>query len=215
MDPISDLIARYSALEVCKDDLVLAYKLIARVFENKKNLFICGNGGSASDADHIVGELVKGFENPRPLDPKLSKKLKDKDPHLGKVLIDGLQQGLPAIALYGNHAIATAVSNDNQAQLIYAQQLQAIGKPGDVLLAISTSGNSPNILYALYLAQQLGIHTIGLTGKSGGKMKKYCEVCIYAPSSRTLQIQEYHLPLYHTICLMLENHFFGEDLSPY
>ena len=213
MDPISDLITRYSALDVCKVDLISAYQLIAKGFENKNCLFICGNGGSASDADHIVGELVKGFENPRSLDPKLSKKLTDKDPNLGKVLVDGLQQGLPAIALYGNHAIATAVSNDNHAHLVYAQQLQALGKPGDVLLAISTSGNSSNILYALYLAQQIGIHTIGLTGKSGGKMKNYCEVCIRAPSSRTLQIQEYHLPLYHTICLMLENHFFGENTS--
>lgn len=209
MDPISDLLARYSALAVCKEDLILAYQLIVKVFENNNNLFICGNGGSASDADHMVGELVKGFENPRPISKTLSQTLINKDPSLGKTLVNGLQQGLPAIALYGNHAVATAISNDNHPTLVYAQQLQALGKSGDALLAISTSGNSPNLLYALYLAQQLGIRTIGLTGKSGGKMRNYCEVCICAPSSRTLQVQEYHLPLYHTICLMLENHFFG------
>jgi D-sedoheptulose 7-phosphate isomerase len=204
MTKMDDLMARHPALAVCRDDLMAAYELSARCFSGGGRLYVCGNGGSAADALHIVGELVKSFVLKRVLDADFCRCVGDTD------LPGNLQGALPAYALVENAALATAFANDVNAEYVFAQQVYAYAREGDCVLGISTSGNSKNVLHALDAAKGRKATTIGLTGKSGGKMKTVCDCCICVPETETYKIQELHLPAYHTLCLMLEERFFGE-----
>ena len=166
-------------------------------------------GGSAADAEHIVGELMKKFKISRPVPETLAEKLEIIDPVIGKQLANDLEQGLMAIPLVAHEALTTAYLNDVGSLSVYAQQLYGYGRPGDVFLGISTSGNSQNILYATVLAKAIGMKTIGLTGRAGGNMSKLADITIRVPADETYMIQELHLPVYHCLCLMLEEYFFG------
>ena len=170
---------------------------------------VCGNGGSAADSEHIVGELMKGFTLPRKVPAEMSKKFTQVDNDLGNVLTENLQEALPSIALTTHAALSTAFMNDCQPVLVFAQQVYGYAQEGDCFLGISTSGNSQNVLYAAVVAKAQGLSLIGLTGAKQNKLEKYCDVCIHVPETETYKIQELHLPIYHCICLMLEDYFFG------
>ena len=173
-------------------------------------LLVAGNGGSAADAEHIVGELMKGFKLPRKLDSAYAEALQQADPGLGKVLAENLQGALPSIALDGHPALTTAYMNDCEPLLCFAQQVNGFGNKEDVFLGISTSGNSKNILYAATVAKAKGMSVIGLTGQKESELSKIADICIKVPQTETYMIQELHLPVYHCLCLMLEDHFFGK-----
>lgn len=204
------LIERYPKLAVCKEDIKKAYELLEAAYDNGRKLLVCGNGGSASDSEHIVGELMKEFKLKRKVYSDQATALKAIDPELGQVLADNLQGALPAICLTGHSSLTTAFMNDANADLVFAQQVNGYGKLGDVFLGISTSGNSKNVLYAAVNAKAKGLKVIGLTGAKESKLMKYADVCIRVPETETYKIQEYHLPVYHCLCLMLEEKFFGE-----
>ncbi|MBL7969286.1 MAG: SIS domain-containing protein [Prolixibacteraceae bacterium] len=206
---LDDLIKRYPALEPLKDKISDAGQSLISCYENKGKVLVCGNGGSCSDSDHIVGELMKGFEHKRPVDEKFRNKLFEVGGERGQFLSEKLQVGLPAISLTAHNALITAVANDTDANLIFAQQVVGYGNSGDILIAISSSGNSQNVLDAILVAKAKGLKVIGLTGESGGKMNGLCDVLINVPGKRTASVQEYHLPVYHALCVMVESHFFG------
>ncbi len=204
------LIERYPKLAVCKEDIKKAYKLLEAAYSKGRKLLVCGNGGSASDSEHIVGELMKEFKLKRKVYSDQATALKAIDPELGQVLADNLQGALPAICLTGHSSLTTAFMNDANADLVFAQQVNGYGKPGDVFLGISTSGNSKNVLYAAVNAKAKGLKVIGLTGAKENKLMKFADACIRVPETETYKIQELHLPVYHCLCLMLEEKFFGE-----
>lgn len=206
---IDHLVSRYPVLESLKERIAEAAHAIIKCFENKKKLLICGNGGSCSDAEHIAGELVKSFELIRKPDNEFKKRLIKISESRGSFLAEKLQAGFPAISLNSNTALISAISNDISAEAVYAQQVMAMGNPGDILLAISTSGNSPNIIDALITAKTAGLITIGMTGHSGGIMKKYCDILINVPEQQCASVQELHRPVYHTLCRLIESHFFN------
>ena len=205
---MNELVMRYPVLGIVRDDVNKAYSLLEACYENGGKLLIAGNGGSAADADHIVGELMKGFVKRRPLPKELKCALIDTDPIRGRELSEKLQQGLPAIALTNHAALSSAFANDVDGMLSYAQQVNGYGKEGDVFLGISTSGNSENVMYAAVTAKAKGMKVIGLTGRDGGKLAKLADVAIVVPEQETYKIQELHLPIYHALCLMLEDHFY-------
>ena len=207
---VNHLIDRYPKLKVCREDIVQAYSLLETAYQSGRKMLVCGNGGSASDSEHIVGELMKEFKLKRKVYSDQATALKAIDPELGQVLADNLQGALPAICLTGHSSLTTAFMNDANADLVFAQQVNGYGKPGDVFLGISTSGNSKNVLYAAVNAKAKGLKVIGLTGAKESKLMKYADVCIRVPETETYKIQEYHLPVYHCLCLMLEEKFFGE-----
>mgnify|MGYP000075023141 FL=1 len=209
MRHIDLLVARYPSLESAKDDIVAAYLLMEECYENGGKLLVAGNGGSAADAEHIVGELMKGFKLPRKPKTDFAEKLVAEDQELGAVLAENLQGALPAIALDGHPALSTAYMNDCEPLLCFAQQVNGYGKAGDVFLGISTSGNSKNVLFAATTAHAKGMKVIGLTGAKDSKLKDMSDVCIKAPQTETYMIQELHLPIYHCLCLMLEDRFFA------
>lgn len=211
MKYIDELIERYPALEVCRNDIYHAYEIMAESYQNKGKLLVAGNGGSASDSEHIVGELMKSFVLPRKLDKNYADKLIAIDSEMGAELADKLQGALSAIALDGHIALSTAYLNDVDPLLGFAQQVNGYGMEGDVFLGITTSGNSKNILYANTVAKAKGMKTIALTGKDGGKIKDMVDVAIVVPEDETYKIQEYHLPVYHCLCLMLEKYFFEKE----
>lgn len=204
---LDDLIVRYPALEVCQDDIVSAYKILENCFKSGNKLLVAGNGGSAADALHIVGELMKAFALPRKLSRELCEAIDNICEH-ADYLKGNLQMALPAIALVGEIGLTTAYSNDVAPNLVFAQQVLGYGNPGDVFLGISTSGNSQNINYAAEIAKAKGMFVIGLTGEKGGKLADICDVCLKVPMVETYKVQELHLPIYHAICLELENFFF-------
>ena len=198
MRHIDLLVERYPSLESAKNDIVAAYLLLEESYNNGGKLLVAGNGGSAADAEHIVGELMKGFKLPRKPEADFAEKL---------------QGALPAIALDGHPALSTAYMNDCEPLLCFAQQVNGYGKSGDVFLGISTSGNSKNVLFAATTAHAKGMKVIGLTGAKDSKLKDMSDVCIKAPQTETYMIQELHLPIYHCLCLMLEDKFFAETFS--
>ena len=206
---LNHLIDRYPKLIVCKEAIMQAYEILEAAYQNGRKLLVCGNGGSASDSEHIVGELMKEFKLKRKVYGNQAAALKEIDPELGQVLADNLQGALPAISLTGHSALQTAYMNDAVPELVFAQQVNGYGKPGDVFLGISTSGNSKNVLYAAVNAKAKGLKVIGLTGAKENKLMKYADVCIRVPETETYKIQELHLPVYHCLCLMLEDKFFG------
>lgn len=203
------LLNRYPALLPVKDAIAESYEIIRACYEAGGKLIIGGNGGSCADAEHIVGELMKGFKLPRKLDMQMQESLTAVDPILGAELAKRLQGGLPAVALSSHPGLNTAFLNDINGEMMYAQQLNALGRSGDVFLAISTSGNAKNVQYAAITAKAKGMKVIGLTGKTGGVMNDLADVNMIMPCDETYQIQELHLPVYHALCLMLEEHFFG------
>jgi phosphoheptose isomerase len=208
-DLFEELFRRYPKLEDISDKINEAAERLIRCYQNGNKVLICGNGGSSSDSDHIAGELLKGFEQRRPLDDAMRDRLLEVSGKRGSYLGEKLQSGLPAISLSAHTSLVTAVANDTDASLIYAQQVIGFGSPGDVLLGISTSGNAQNVLDAAITARAKGMTVIGLTGETGGKLKTFCDIIINVPEKRTSFVQELHLPVYHTLCLMIENHFFG------
>lgn len=209
MRHIDLLVERYPSLESAKNDIVAAYLLLEESYENGGKLLVAGNGGSAADAEHIVGELMKGFKLSRKPETDFAERLVAENQELGSVLAENLQGALPAIALDGHPAQSTAYMNDCEPLLCFAQQVNGYGKSGDVFLGISTSGNSKNVLYAATTAHAKGMKVIGLTGAKDSKLKDMSDVCIKAPQTETYMIQELHLPIYHCLCLMLENRFFA------
>lgn len=208
MKYLEELMERYPALAGVRAEILKAYEVLESCYENGGKLLIAGNGGSCADAEHIVGELMKGFVKRRAVSGEFAEKLMEADPKRGKELAQKLQGGLPAIALTGHPGLSTAFLNDVDGDLIFAQQTYGYGKKGDVLLGISTSGNSKNVMYAMAAAKALGMKTIGLTGKDGGQLKTAAGVTIVVPETETFKIQELHLPIYHALCLMLEERFF-------
>lgn len=204
------LVSRFPMLETCREDIEKAYTLLERAYTGGGKLLVCGNGGSAADAEHIVGELMKAFVLERPLSREMCERVKTVEPQMGEVLSQHLQGALPAIALDGHFALSTAYMNDCEPLLCFAQQVNGFGVAGDVLLGITTSGNSKNVLYAAVVAKAKGMKVIGLTGEKESKLSALADVCIRVPETDTYRVQELHLPVYHTLCLMLEEHFFGE-----
>ena len=208
---LETLIKRYPALSVCEEEIEKAYEILEECFASGHKLLIAGNGGSCADGEHIVGELMKGFKLQRKCTEEFAKKLKSIDAERGAELAEKLQGGLPTIALDNHQALNTAYVNDveNGGLLTYAQQVYGYGKAGDVLLGISTSGNSKNVAYAAVVARAKGMKVIGLTGAKGGNLASVADVTIKVPETETYMIQELHLPVYHCLCLMLEERFFG------
>ncbi len=210
MNPtFSALCRNYPDLASCRDDIESAYTLLERSFASGHKLLVCGNGGSASDSEHLVGELMKGFVLKRALSDEVRARFAAEFGDAGAALATQLEGALPAIALTGHTSLSTAVANDGAPDAMFAQQVWGYGRSGDVLLAITTSGNSVNVLNALRVARVKGLKTIGLTGVSGGAMKALCDVTICVPSETTHEIQERHLPIYHALAIALETRFFG------
>ncbi len=208
-DVLNELLRKYNRLVPLKDNITGAFSAITNCYKNNGKIIIAGNGGSSADADHIVSELMKGFEAMRPLEDALKSNLKKTSHEQGKLLAEKLQQGLPAISLSAHTALVTAISNDLGGDYVFAQQVVGFGQKGDVLIALSTSGNSKNVVNALLVAKEKGLTTIGFSGQSGGEMKQWCDILINVPEHRTAYVQELHLPIYHTICMMVEIELFG------
>lgn len=209
MNPvIEQLLAKYPDLQGCSEAVEQAFETIRASYRQGGKLLVCGNGGSAADSEHIVGELMKGFMYRRPIPEEKRQKLLDLFPDNGDYLADHLQGALPAISLVSHPALSAAFINDVAADMLYAQQVYGYGKPGDVVLGLSTSGNSKNVVHALQVARAMGLRTIGLTGRGGGKMNELCDVIVRVPYESTPDIQERHLPIYHALCIMLEQEFF-------
>ena len=204
------LIERYPILEECRQSIIDAYLVMEEAYEGDHKLLIAGNGGSAADAEHIAGELMKRFKTPRPVTPEMAEKLKAIDPVRGENLAKNLERGLMAIPLVAHEALSTAYINDVDGLGVFAQQLFGFGRPGDVFLGISTSGNSKNVMSATVVARALGIKVIGLTGAKGGELAQIADIAVKVPETETYMIQELHLPVYHCWCLMLEDKFFGK-----
>lgn len=206
---VETLIDRYPKLIVCKKEIIRAYELLEEAYIMGRKLLVCGNGGSASDSEHIVGELMKEFRLKRKVYADQAAAMKTIDTEMGSILAENLQGALPAICLTGHSALTTAFMNDANADLVFAQQVNGYGKENDVFLGISTSGNSKNVCYAAITAKSKGLKVIGLTGQKENQLEQYADVCIHVPETETFKIQELHLPVYHCLCLMLEDKFFG------
>lgn len=210
MKYIDQLIERYPVLNVCKGDIEKAAEALIESFKNGCKLLVAGNGGSCADSDHITGELLKSFCKKRKPEEAFINQLKEIDSDTGNYLADKLQGSLPAIALTNNTALMTASLNDVDGNVMFAQQVNGYGVKGDVFLGISTSGNSKDIIYPTVVAKAKGLKTIALTGKDGGKLKNIADICIVVPSNETFMIQELHLPVYHALCLEIEEAFWKE-----
>ena len=208
MKELNGLVMRYPALEECRESIAAAVALLEEAFRAGGKLLVCGNGGSASDALHIVGELMKGFVLPRALSEGEKAALRAAGDD--GTLACHLQGALPAVAIGVETALQTAYANDAEPRLAFAQQVYGLGSVGDVLLAISTSGNSQNCIHAAVAARAKGMKVISLTGMGGGRLAPLSDVCIAVPEKETYKVQEYHLPIYHAMCLALERRFFGE-----
>ncbi len=208
---LEELLQRYACLEKARDSIIGAFEIISGSYRKGRKLLVCGNGGSAADAEHIVGELMKEFLLKRRIPADEARRLIETIPDVGNDLAAGLQRALPAISLVSETALLTAFANDVNTDMAFAQQVYGYGKAGDVLLAISTSGNSANICNAAHVGKAIGVLSIGLTGKTGGKLKSICDICICVPETETFRVQELHQPVYHTLCAMIEDEFFGLD----
>lgn len=205
---VENLVQRYPSLEICKESVRKAGEALVKCYQSEGKLLLCGNGGSASDSDHIVGELMKSFSKKRPVTDALEKKLLESSKERGAILAAKLERGLPAISLCAHVGLISAISNDIGGDYIFAQQVLGYGRKNDVLLAISTSGNSVNVIDACITARALGMKVIGLLGESGGKIKSLCDVAICVPATNTALVQEFHLPVYHSLCVIVEEAFF-------
>lgn len=205
---LKELCMRYPQLNSFKAVIDEAASAIIKCYSSEGKLLVCGNGGSSSDSDHLVGELMKSFESKRPVKSNVAEKLTIISPERGIFLAQKLEGGFPAISLSSQTSLTTAVSNDMDASLIFAQQVLGYGTARDILVAISTSGNSQNVIDACITAKALNMKVVGLTGITGGKMKQYCDILINVPEKRTAYVQELHLPVIHTLCNLIENYFY-------
>lgn len=199
---LNELLERYPQLKSCAVDIQAAFDLLSGCYENDGAVYVCGNGGSAADAEHIVGELMKSFTGHRPLPKDFTERLQD------DYITAHLEGALRAVSLTGQVSLSTAFANDVAHDLVFAQQVFGYGRSGDICWGLSTSGNSKNVLHALKTARAKGMKTLGMTGQGGGRMAESCDVCIRAPETETYKVQELHLPVYHTLCRMLEDRFF-------
>jgi D-sedoheptulose 7-phosphate isomerase len=206
---LQNLLDRHPELSLAARDIASGYEIIRSSYEKGGKLLVCGNGGSAADADHIVGELMKQFSRDRSIPDSVQNYLVKEFGQRGEYLAKNLEGALPAISLNCHSALSSAFANDVDAELIYAQQVVGYGNKEDVLLGISTSGNARNVTAAMLVARSKGMKVIGLVGRDGGEFNKYCDVLINVGGNSTPRIQELHLPVYHTLCEMLECHFFG------
>ena len=209
MTKIEQLISTYPDLDMCAPHIEAAFQILSTCYRNGGKLLTCGNGGSAADAEHIVGELMKGYLLTRHVPEEMREKLVSTISPDGDYLAGHLQGALPAISLVSQTSLLSAIANDTAADMVYAQQVYAYGREGDALIGISTSGNSRNVILAMQVARALGLHTLGLTGPTGGALKPLCELCICVPAESTPAIQERHLPIFHVLCAMLEEEFFA------
>ncbi len=205
---LSLLLQKFPDLTPLLPDLQSAYDRLHACYQSGGQVLICGNGGSASDSEHVVGELMKGYLAARPVTAQLRQQLIDAFPDTGAYLADHLQGALPTISLVSHTSLITAVANDIAGDMIFAQQVYGYGRPGDVLLAISTSGRSRNVVLAAQVARVRGLQAIGITGATGGDLKPACHVTLCVPQARTADIQERHLAIYHAVCAMLEEALF-------
>ncbi len=209
MDIILDLLNRYPALQPQETPIRAAVAAIIESYKQGGKVLTCGNGGSASDADHITGELVKGFAKKRPLSADLCQQISRQFPAEAQIICGNLQMPLASICLCSHPALSTAFLNDVNPYFVFAQQVLAYGKKKDVLVCLSTSGNSRNIIHAAQVGRVLGLTTVLLTGESGGRLKDTCEIVIKTPANEAYRVQEFHLPIYHAICLAVEQEFFA------
>lgn len=205
---MNELLLRYPKLKSAENEIKAALKTLISVYENGGTLFVCGNGGSAADCDHIVGELVKSFKIKRPITAELEEKLINQG-ELGSSLAVLLERGLPAVSLCEHNSLSTAYANDRDPYAVFAQQLSVLGRKGDALIALTTSGNSQNCLYAATVAKAMGISVISITGENGGKISRIADVAMKLPETETYLVQELTLPVYHYLCAELEKHFFS------
>ncbi len=203
------LLKRYPQLQVCADALEVSRMLLVECYRQGSKLLVCGNGGSCADSDHIVGELMKGFLLRRPIPQEFRNQLRALAPDHAEILSDQLQGALPAISLTNHSALLSAFANDMQPELVYAQQVYGYGKPGDVFLGITTSGNSSNVVYAAIVAKALGMKVIALVGEQPCKLDTWADVAIHVPCQETYQVQELHLPIYHYLCASCEAALFS------
>jgi len=206
---IDQLILKHPELSGLRENISQAAGMIIKTFTAGGKLLICGNGGSSSDSDHLVGELMKSFEIKRPLDISFKERLAEISDTRGKYLGEKLEHGLPAISLSAHTALTTALCNDIDPDLVFAQQVIGYGTEKDMIIGISTSGNSRNVIDACITARAMNMTVIGITGKTGGKLKEYCDILINVPGDSTASAQELQLPVYHTICRIVEDHFYG------
>ena len=207
---LKELIARYPCLNVCVSEIRKSVDTLITCNAAGHKVLTCGNGGSCADADHIVGELMKGFLKKRPLSDFQKQTMKTNYPELNSEILNALQCELPALSLCSLTALNTAFCNDVDPNLIYAQGVFGMGVCGDVLICMSTSGNATNVTNAAQVAKALGITVIGLTGEDGGKLRQIADICICVPETETFKVQELHLPVYHYLCAATEAHFFAE-----
>ena len=205
----NELLERYPQLDCCKEEIKKAAEAIIACYENGGKVLLCGNGGSCADCDHIVGELMKGFLLKRPMSDGQKAKMRDNFERIDEDMLSKLQCGLPAISLPSITALGSAFCNDVDPDLVYAQSTFALGKKGDILIGLSTSGNAKNVNAAAEVARATGITVIGMTGQKGGKLYGNADICIRVPENETFKIQELHLPVYHYLCAEVEDHFFG------
>ncbi len=211
MNPhLESLTAKFPDLLPMIADVGRAVDLLANCYQQGGKVLICGNGGSAADAEHVVGELMKGYLSQRPVPDTLRRGLAEAYPEDGAYLADHLQGALPTISLASHSALITAIINDIAGDMIFAQQVYGFGRRGDLLMAISTSGNAVNVCHALQVARTLGLQTLGFTGRSGGRMKQYCDLALCVPQDRTADVQERHLAIYHAVCALLEEALFPQ-----
>lgn len=205
---LNELLTRYPVLTACEDDIIAARDAIIDCYENGGKVLLAGNGGSCADCDHIVGELMKGFLKKRPLSDEKKAAMKAASPALTDEVLGKLQAGLPAISLPAITGLNSAFCNDVDPELIYAQSLLGLAKKGDVLIALSTSGNAKNVAHAVAVAKALGVTVIGMTGEGGGILGREANICVRVPEKETFKVQELHLPVYHYLCAAVEGHFF-------
>ncbi|MCC8155099.1 MAG: SIS domain-containing protein [Tannerellaceae bacterium] len=204
------LFSNYPELSICRESIFSAYLLLQTCYRNKGLIMTCGNGGSAADAEHMVGELMKGFKQKRPLAEQQQQTIRETFPEEADFFISNLQQAIPVLSLVSQLSLTSAFMNDVHPEMIYAQQVIGYGKPGDVLIGLSTSGNSANVVNACKTAKAFGIKTIAFTGSRKSALHSICDITIQVPAQEVFRIQEYHLPIYHTLCSMLEAYFFNK-----
>lgn len=205
---IAEFFTRRENLVPLREQILQAGEMLLKAFRGGNKLLLCGNGGSCADCDHIAGEFLKGFLLKRPVNSELKAVMAEKYGNLGAEIAEKLQQGLPTISLNAHSAAISAFANDVDPELVYAQQVLAYGKPGDVLIGISTSGSAKNVAAAVMTANAMGMHTIGLTGKDGGMLAELSQIALIMPQRETYRIQEEHLAVYHLLCAMVESELF-------
>lgn len=204
---LTELITRYCSLKDQKENIVKTFELICECYKRNGKLFLCGNGGSAADCEHIVGELMKSFKKPRAIDRDVYDRLGEYGED-GKLLQKTLEGSLRAVSLTSHLSLSTAFSNDKEPSVTFAQQLYGLADSGDVLVALSTSGNSYNCVLAAITAKAMGLKTVAMTGAKDSRLSEVSDITIKVPETETYKVQELHLPIYHCLCVMLEEETF-------